>query len=69
MTAEARAAALDVAGLMCVPPDGVEAAPYFALAAKLAGAPLRLAFGDPFLEITDRFRADTEFEQMQGHAR
>lgn len=32
----ARAAALDVAGLMAVPPAGVEAAPYFALLAKLA---------------------------------
>ncbi len=35
LLAEARAA-LDVAGLMAVPPDGVEAAPYFALLAKLA---------------------------------
>lgn len=33
---EARAAALPVAGLMCVPPAGVESAPYFALLAKLA---------------------------------
>lgn len=32
----ARAAALDIAGLMAVPPEGVEAAPYFALLAKLA---------------------------------
>ncbi len=32
----ARAAALPVAGLMCVPPADVEAAPYFALLAKLA---------------------------------
>jgi PLP dependent protein len=30
------ASALDVVGLMAVPPDGVEAAPYFALLAKLA---------------------------------
>lgn len=30
------AAALPVAGLMCLPPAGVEAAPYFALLAKLA---------------------------------
>ena len=30
------AAALPVIGLMCVPPDGIEAAPYFALLAKLA---------------------------------
>jgi pyridoxal phosphate enzyme (YggS family) len=29
-------AGLPVAGLMCIPPDGVEAAPYFALLAKLA---------------------------------
>jgi pyridoxal phosphate enzyme (YggS family) len=36
LLAEARAAALPVAGLMCVPPAGVEAAPYFALLAKLA---------------------------------
>ncbi len=32
----AKAAALDFVGLMAVPPDGVEAAPYFALLAKLA---------------------------------
>jgi hypothetical protein len=31
----ARAGGLPVAGLMCIPPDGVEAAPYFALLAKL----------------------------------
>jgi hypothetical protein len=31
-----RAAELPVAGLMCIPPAGVEAAPYFALLAKLA---------------------------------
>jgi PLP dependent protein len=36
LLAEARAAALPVAGLMCVPPQRVEAAPYFALLAKLA---------------------------------
>jgi pyridoxal phosphate enzyme (YggS family) len=30
------ARALPVAGLMCIPPEGVEAAPYFALLAKLA---------------------------------
>jgi pyridoxal phosphate enzyme (YggS family) len=33
---EARSAGLAIAGLMCVPPAAVEAAPYFALAAKLA---------------------------------
>lgn len=32
----ARNAALDIAGLMCIPPFGVEPAPYFALLAKLA---------------------------------
>ncbi|MEA3013672.1 MAG: dependent protein [Sphingomonadales bacterium] len=31
----ARAAGLPLAGLMCIPPEGVEAAPYFALLAKL----------------------------------
>ncbi len=36
LLAEARAAALPLVGLMCVPPAGVEAAPYFALLAKLA---------------------------------
>jgi pyridoxal phosphate enzyme (YggS family) len=34
---EARAADLPLAGLMCVPPAGLEAAPYFALLGKLAG--------------------------------
>lgn len=33
---EARQADLPVAGLMCVPPAGIEPAPYFALLAKLA---------------------------------
>ena len=32
----ARGAGIPVAGLMCIPPEGVEAAPYFALLAKLA---------------------------------
>jgi PLP dependent protein len=36
LLAEARLAELDVAGLMAVPPAGVEPAPYFALLAKLA---------------------------------
>jgi hypothetical protein len=36
LAAQARGAGLDVVGLMCVPPDGIEAAPFFALAAKLA---------------------------------
>ena len=47
LLAEARAAGLDPQGLMCVPPAGVEAAPYFALLAKLArdhGLP-RLSMG------------------------
>ena len=34
---EAIAAGLPIAGLMCLPPADVEAAPYFALLAKLAG--------------------------------
>ena len=36
LVAEARAADLPLAGLMCVPPADVEAAPYFALLAKIA---------------------------------
>ncbi|MCD2316867.1 YggS family pyridoxal phosphate-dependent enzyme [Sphingomonas sp. IC-11] len=36
LLAEARTAHLPIAGLMCLPPAGVEAAPYFALLAKLA---------------------------------
>ncbi len=36
LLAEARTADLPVAGLMCLPPADVEAAPYFALLAKLA---------------------------------
>lgn len=36
MLAEANQAGLDVMGLMAVPPQGLEAAPYFALLAKLA---------------------------------
>ena len=36
LLAEARAADLPLAGLMCVPPHGLDSAPYFALLAKLA---------------------------------
>ena len=36
LLAEARAAELPLLGLMCVPPAGIEPAPYFALLAKLA---------------------------------
>ncbi len=36
LLAEARAAQLPVIGLMCVPPVGIEAAPFFALLDKLA---------------------------------
>jgi uncharacterized pyridoxal phosphate-containing UPF0001 family protein len=36
LLAEARTADLPVAGLMCLPPAGVDAAPYFALLAKIA---------------------------------
>ncbi|MCA3256367.1 MAG: YggS family pyridoxal phosphate-dependent enzyme [Alphaproteobacteria bacterium] len=36
LLAAARAAGLPVAGLMCVPPDGIEAAPFFAMLQKLA---------------------------------
>lgn len=36
LLAEARAADIPLAGLMCVPPAGIEAAPFFALLAKLA---------------------------------
>jgi pyridoxal phosphate enzyme (YggS family) len=36
LLAEARTAGLPVAGLMCVPPADVEAAPYFALLGKIA---------------------------------
>lgn len=36
LLAQAREARLAVRGLMCVPPDGLEPAPYFALLAKLA---------------------------------
>ena len=36
LIAEARRADIDLAGLMCIPPAGVESAPYFALLAKLA---------------------------------
>lgn len=48
----ARAAGLAIAGLMCVPPAGLEAAPYFALTAKLARdhrlAQLSMGMSDDF---------------------
>ena len=37
LLSSAREAQLPVAGLMCVPPLGIEAAPFFALLAKIAG--------------------------------
>lgn len=37
LLAEARAADIPLAGLMCVPPQGIEPAPFFALLDKLAG--------------------------------
>lgn len=36
LVSQAQAAGINVTGLMCVPPSGVSAAPYFALLAKLA---------------------------------
>jgi pyridoxal phosphate enzyme (YggS family) len=36
LLAEAKAANLPIVGLMCVPPEGIEAAPFFALLDKLA---------------------------------
>ena len=52
LLAEARAAALPVIGLMCVPPAGIEAAPFFALLGKLAddhGLPgLSMGMSDDF---------------------
>ena len=36
LLAQARAAHIPLAGLMCVPPEGIEPAPFFALLAKLA---------------------------------
>jgi pyridoxal phosphate enzyme (YggS family) len=52
LLAEARATGLPLAGLMCVPPAGIEAAPYFALLAKLADdnglAGLSMGMSDDF---------------------
>ena len=36
LLAEARAADIPLAGLMCVPPEGIEPAPFFAFLARLA---------------------------------
>lgn len=52
LLAQARAADIALAGLMCVPPLGVEPAPYFALLAKLADdnglAGLSMGMSDDF---------------------
>ena len=52
LLAQARGAGLPVIGLMCVPPLGVEAAPYFALLARLADdnglAGLSMGMSDDF---------------------
>src|ERR1700712_1426131 len=52
LLAEARAAALPLLGLMCVPPVGIEAAPFFALLGKLADdnglAGLSMGMSDDF---------------------
>lgn len=52
LLAQAREAGLDVIGLMCVPPAGIEAAPFFALLDKLADdnglAALSMGMSDDF---------------------
>jgi pyridoxal phosphate enzyme (YggS family) len=52
LLAEAQAAQIPIAGLMCVPPLGIEAAPFFALLAKLADdhgiAGLSMGMSDDF---------------------
>lgn len=52
LLAEARKAALPLAGLMCVPPADIEAAPFFALLARLAAdhglAGLSMGMSDDF---------------------
>ncbi len=52
LLAQARAADIPLAGLMCVPPAGIEPAPFFALTAKLAddhGLPgLSMGMSDDF---------------------
>lgn len=52
LLAQARAAELPLAGLMCVPPVGIEPAPFFALLAKLAAdtglAGLSMGMSDDF---------------------
>jgi len=52
LLAEARSAGIPLAGLMCVPPLGLEPAPYFALLAKLADdtgvAGLSMGMSDDF---------------------
>jgi pyridoxal phosphate enzyme (YggS family) len=52
LLAEARVAAIPLAGLMCVPPAGIEAAPFFALLGKLAAdnglAGLSMGMSDDF---------------------
>jgi len=52
LLAETRAAELPLAGLMCVPPAGIEAAPFFALLGKLADdnglAGLSMGMSDDF---------------------
>ncbi len=52
LIAEARSTAIPLAGLMCVPPLGLEPAPYFALLAKLADdnglAGLSMGMSDDF---------------------
>ena len=53
LLAEAHSAQVPLAGLMCVPPTGIEAAPFFALLAKLAmdngvGGGLSMGMSDDF---------------------
>ncbi|MEL0209455.1 MAG: YggS family pyridoxal phosphate-dependent enzyme [Novosphingobium sp.] len=52
LLAQAREAGLEVIGLMCVPPAGIEAAPFFALLDKLADdnglAALSMGMSDDF---------------------
>ena len=53
LIAQARDAEIPLAGLMCVPPAGIEPAPFFALLGKLAGdnsvsAGLSMGMSDDF---------------------
>jgi pyridoxal phosphate enzyme (YggS family) len=69
LLAQARAAGLPLAGLMCVPPADIEPAPFFALLAKLAADNGLAALGEGGLSMGMSGDFETAIMQGASHVR